>query len=134
MATAPPFAATRALAAFLERFAPPAQPMGPPPSLEALRQRREEVLGVANRHGATDVRVVGSVARGTASPTSDVDLLVRLAPGAGLTDIGLLQAGLEELLGCPVDVIPEFTGPSPGEETPRERALRERLSVDAVVL
>ncbi|MCC6831916.1 MAG: nucleotidyltransferase domain-containing protein [Thermoleophilia bacterium] len=134
MATAPPFAATRALAELLERIAPAAAPSGPPPSLESLKQRREDILRLANGYGASDVRVVGSVARATASVTSDVDFLVRFPSSARLTDLALLQAELESLLGCSVDVIPEFAGPPPTGESPREMGLRERLSVDAVAL
>ena len=43
---------------------------------EAVLKHREEILRIAARHGATNVRVFGSVARDTAGPESDLDLLV----------------------------------------------------------
>ena len=49
--------------------------------LQSLRARREEILGCAAEHGAGDVRVFGSLARGDATLESDVDLLVRWEPG-----------------------------------------------------
>jgi predicted nucleotidyltransferase len=70
-----------------------------------LKSRRDEILAIAERHGASNVRVFGSVARGEASPDSDVDFLVDLEPGRTLLDHGQLQADLEDLLGCRVDVI-----------------------------
>jgi predicted nucleotidyltransferase len=70
-----------------------------------LKSRRDEILAIAERHGASNVRVFGSVARGEASPDSDVDFLVDLEPGRTLLDHGQLQADLENLLGCHVDVI-----------------------------
>ena len=60
---------------------------------------------MTRRHGAHDVRVFGSVARGTQGPGSDVDLLVRFEPGRSLFDLGGCTADLEDLLRCSVDVV-----------------------------
>jgi uncharacterized protein len=68
---------------------------------------REEILRAAARHGASNVRIFGSVARGEAGPASDVDVLVDLEPGRSLLDHAALLLELEELLGCPVDVVTE---------------------------
>lgn len=72
-----------------------------------LARHREEVLLIAERHGATTVRVIGSVARGNDVPGSDVDLLVGTQPGFSLLDLVGLADDLEELLGVPVDVLTE---------------------------
>jgi predicted nucleotidyltransferase len=72
---------------------------------QRLKQRREEVLQIASKHGARNIRIFGSIARGDADPSSDVDLLVELEPGRSLLDLGGLQYELEVLLGCPVDVV-----------------------------
>jgi uncharacterized protein len=74
-------------------------------TLEGLRHRRAEILGVARKRRARRVAVFGSVARGEAHPDSDLDLLVDFEPGASLLDhVGLFQ-DLEELLGVGVDVV-----------------------------
>ena len=74
-------------------------------TLEGLRRRRAEILGVARKRRAHRVAVFGSVARGDARPGSDVDLLVDFEPGASLLDhVGLFQ-DLEDLLGVGVDVV-----------------------------
>lgn len=74
---------------------------------QLLRTRREEILRLAQRHGASRVRIFGSVARGEAGPASDVDFLVDLEPGRSLLDHAGLLLDLEELLGCRVDVATE---------------------------
>lgn len=74
---------------------------------ESLQAKREEILRAAARHGASNVRIFGSVARGEAGPESDVDVLVDLEPGRSLLDHAALLLELEELLGCPVDVVTE---------------------------
>ena len=74
---------------------------------DLLKQRRQEILQLAARHGAKNVRVFGSMARGEAGPDSDVDLLVDLAPDRSLLDHVALQADLEALLGRKVDVVTE---------------------------
>lgn len=74
-------------------------------SLEALRNRRDEILSAARCRQAVRVRVFGSVARGDARPDSDIDLLVDFRPEASLVDqVGLVQ-DLQKLLGGRVDVI-----------------------------
>jgi predicted nucleotidyltransferase len=74
-------------------------------TIEGLRRRRDEILGVARRRRAHRVAVFGSVARGEARPGSDVDLLVDFEPGTSLLDhVGLFQ-DLEELLGVGVDIV-----------------------------
>lgn len=66
---------------------------------EILRDRREEVLAAAERHRARNVRVFGSVARGTDRFDSDIDFLVAFTPDASLFDqVGLLAA-LEAIFG-----------------------------------
>ena len=78
-----------------------------PPTLDALRRRRDEILRAAAAHGARNVRVFGSVARGEADEKSDVDFLVELEPGRSLLDHVALWQALEALLGCRVDVATE---------------------------
>ncbi len=78
-----------------------------PPTLEALRHRRADIARLATAHGATEIRVFGSVARGEAGPSSDVDVLVQFAPGRSLLDLVGFEQDLAELLGCPVDVVSE---------------------------
>ena len=76
-----------------------------PITLAALRARRGEILAVADRHGATNIRLFGSVARGQADATSDVDFLVEMEQGRSLLDMGALLMDLSDLLGRPVDVV-----------------------------
>lgn len=71
------------------------------PQIDALRPRIREI---ARRHGATSVRLFGSFARGEASDTSDVDLLVDMEPGRSLVDLIALEHDLEALLGRDVDI------------------------------
>ena len=73
----------------------------------AVREQREAILSVAARHGARNVRLFGSVARGEASASSDVDFLVDLEPGRSLIDLAGLLADLRDLLGRDVDVVTE---------------------------
>ena len=72
-----------------------------------LKSRREEILSIAARHGARNVRVFGSVARGEAGENSDIDLLVELDQGRSLLDLAGLVVDLEELLERKVDVVTE---------------------------
>lgn len=72
---------------------------------DVVRARRQEILAVARNHGARSVRLFGSVARGTARPDSDVDLLVEMEPGRSIFDLIALEQDLAELLGRPVQVV-----------------------------
>ncbi len=72
-----------------------------------LFSRRQDVLRLAAKHGARNVRVFGSVARGDARPDSDIDLLVELEPGRSLFDLGGLLFDVQALLGVDVDVVAE---------------------------
>ena len=94
-------------------------------SSELLRQHRAGVLTLAAKHGATHVRVFGSVARGEADEASDIDFLVRMAPGRSLFDLGALVMDLEDLLGRRVDVVTE-RGLRPRA---REHILRDAVPV-----
>lgn len=62
-------------------------------------------MQTAARHGATNLRVFGSVARGDDDVASDIDLLVDLAPRTGLLGLGRLKRDFETLLGASVDVV-----------------------------
>ena len=72
-----------------------------------LKTKRDEILRIAAKHGARNVRVFGSAARGEAGPDSDIDLLVDMEPGRSLLDLGGLWADLTELLGRKVDIVTE---------------------------
>lgn len=96
-----------------------------PNSLGSLRERRTEILRCASKHGARNVRVFGSTARGEGHPSSDVDLLVEMEPGRSLLDLVGLWQDLEDMLGSHVDVLSE------GGVSPH---LRERIYADAIAL
>ena len=72
-----------------------------------LKTRRKEILEIAARNGAVNVRVFGSVARGEDRPDSDIDFLVNLESGRSLLDLARLLRELNTLLGHPVDVVTE---------------------------
>ncbi len=72
---------------------------------ELLKSKRHEILAIAAKHGARNVRVFGSVARGEAGPESDLDILVEMEPGTSLMDHIALMQDLEDLLGRRVDVV-----------------------------
>ena len=74
---------------------------------DLLRGQREEILRIAAKHGAYNVRVFGSVARGDARADSDVDFLVDLEPGRSLLDLGGFLMDLQDLLDRNVDVVTE---------------------------
>ena len=74
---------------------------------ELLKEKRQDILRLAARHGAYNVRVFGSVVRGEAGPDSDVDFLVELEPDKSLFDLGALLMDLQALLECEVDVVTE---------------------------
>lgn len=74
---------------------------------ELLNTKREEILSIAAKHGARNVRVFGSAARGDAGPDSDLDILVDMEPGRSLLDLGGLLMDLRDLLGREVDVVTE---------------------------
>jgi predicted nucleotidyltransferase len=92
---------------------------------ELLSTKREDILRIAAKYGASNVRVFGSVARGEVDEQSDIDLLVDLEPGRSLFDLGGLLADLEDLLGCSVDVVTE--------DGLRDR-IRDRVLKEAIAL
>ena len=94
-------------------------------TMETLKARRAEILRLAERWGARNVRVFGSVARGQTTAQSDVDFLVEFAPDRSLLDHGGLLMDLEALLGVHVDVV--------SERAMRAR-FRERVLKDSVPL
>ena len=93
--------------------------------VDLVKSRRDEVLSVARRHGVTRVRVFGSMARGDAWPTSDLDLLVDVGPSTSPWFPGGLVAELESMLGRPVQVV---------TERGLDQLLRDRVLQEAVPL
>jgi hypothetical protein len=76
-------------------------------TLSEIKKRQKEILRIADRHGAEQVRLFGSIARGTEGPLSDLDILVRMKPGSSLLDRIALMQDLEDLLHIKVDVVNE---------------------------
>lgn len=91
----------------------------------SLATRRSEILALANKHGARNVRVFGSRARGTARLGSDLDLLVDMEQGRSFLDLVALWQDLEDLLGCKVDLV---------TQEGLSRHLRGRILTEAVPL
>lgn len=92
---------------------------------DIVREKREEILAIARKHGAFNVRVFGSVARGEADEESDIDLLVDLDAERSLFDLGALVVELNESIGHHVDVVTER-----GIRT----RIRDRIIAEAVAL
>ena len=86
-----------------------------------IENNRSEILALAERHGVRNVRVFGSMARGDADDTSDVDLLVSLPPDKTGLALGALMMDVQDLLQRRVDVVTE-RGLHPAL---RDRVLRE---------
>lgn len=72
-----------------------------------VEEHREKILELAARHGARDVRVFGSLARGEGAETSDLDLLVTLDERRSLWDLVGLKQDIEDLLHRSVDLVTE---------------------------
>jgi predicted nucleotidyltransferase len=71
---------------------------------DLIRENRDAILRLAASHGATEVRLFGSVARRQTGPDSDVDLLVTWTENSTLLDQAALTIELEQLLGRKVDI------------------------------
>ena len=74
------------------------------PRLESIRRYRREILDAAARHGARNLRVFGSVARGDDDEGSDVDVVIDVEPGRTLLDVIAFEQDLQQLLGRKVEV------------------------------
>ncbi|NOU41057.1 MAG: nucleotidyltransferase family protein [Methylotenera sp.] len=74
-------------------------------TLELIRSKKSDILAIATRHGAKNVRVFGSVARGEDTDTSDVDLLVSMEKNRTLYDLIGLQQEIQDILNRNVDVL-----------------------------
>ena len=92
---------------------------------QLLYEKREAIQRIATAHGAYNIRVFGSVARGEATPQSDLDLLIDVGPTTSAWFPAGLILDLEELLECHVDVVTERA---------LHPALRDRVLHEAVPL
>ncbi len=72
-----------------------------------LEKKRQVILELAAKHGASNVRVFGSTAKGAAGPESDIDLVVKMAEDRSLLDLTALTLDLQDLLGVKVEVVSE---------------------------
>ena len=90
---------------------------------QLLESKREEIIRIASEHGARNVRIFGSVARGEADDASDIDLLVEFEPTVSLFDHASLLVDLQDLLGRKVDVASDRGL----KERIRDRVLREAV-------
>jgi uncharacterized protein len=70
-----------------------------------LQAKRDEIIRLAARYDARNVRVFGSVVRGEERPDSDIDFLMEFGPNTSLLDHAAIIRELEDLLGCKVDVV-----------------------------
>lgn len=92
---------------------------------ELVTQKRDEILSIAARHGARNVRVFGSAARGEAGDDSDVDFLIEAGPETSSWFPAGLVLDLEELLGRKVEIVTD-AGLSPYV---RDNVLREAVAL-----
>ena len=94
-------------------------------NLEKLRQYREEILTLARQYNSANIRVFGSVARGEATETSDIDFIIDTTPEQDLFDFIRFSRAAEELLGCKVDVV---------HSTALHHSIRDRVLKEAILL
>ena len=76
-------------------------------TLEQLRSRKKEINTLAQRHGASHIRVFGSVARGDDTKFSDIDLLIDMEKNSSLLDLVGFQQDFAKMVGRPADVLTE---------------------------
>jgi len=93
------------------------------PTLDELRARRDDIIALAKRHGASNVRVFGSVAQGKTTAKSDVDFLVSFREGASIFDQVGLWLDLQDLLGCEVDLLTDHPDAGRVTDAVRQRAI-----------
>jgi predicted nucleotidyltransferase len=74
---------------------------------QLLKKKRNAVMALAAKHGAKNLRIFGSVARGESGPEIDIDLLVKMENDRSLLDLSALRLDLVDLLGVKVDVVSE---------------------------
>lgn len=92
---------------------------------ELLTEKKAEILDAAKRHGAYDVRIFGSAARGEFAEGSDIDFLVKASPSTSpWFPVGLVL-DLEDILGCKVEVV---------TEPALHSYIRDRVLAEAVTL
>lgn len=89
------------------------------------REKRAEILRLAELHGCRNVRVFGSVATGEDRAASEVDFLVDLDEGRNLFDLGALLADLRDALASNVDLV---------EATCLHPYIRDRVLAEALPL
>ena len=92
---------------------------------ETVENNREQVIKLASKYGASNIRLFGSVASGAADQKSDIDFLVDVEPGRSLFDLGGLLFELQQLLGRPVDIV-TTAGLRPRI---RDRVLKEAIAL-----
>jgi hypothetical protein len=92
---------------------------------DLVHQKRDAIRRIAQEHGATEIRLFGSVASGEETETSDIDFLVELEDGRSLLDLGGMLMDLQEELGVEVDLTTIASLP----DEQRERLLRESSPV-----
>ncbi len=90
-----------------------------------LKQKRQQIIELAQAHGVSNVRVFGSVARGDANAQSDVDFLVDINTDFGLLERIALKQDLEKLLNKTVDI---------ATEKGLHWYIRERVTKEAILL
>lgn len=100
-------------------------------TLDRLRRQSKLVLEIASAHGATNVRVTGSVARDEADDASDVDLIVHMEPERNVRDISELILDLQDALGCRVDVFRPPSSRSSATNSAMPGLLRDAVSLGA---
>jgi uncharacterized protein len=96
-------------------------------TLDTLRQRRNDILALAAKYGTFNVRVFGSIARGEATPNSDIDFLVAVRDGVSMFDLVGLWLDLKDLLNTEISLITD-------DDHPRREAFMTRIRKDAVTL
>jgi predicted nucleotidyltransferase len=75
--------------------------------VDFIKENRKKIHEIASKHGAQNIRLFGSLARGDGRNDSDVDLLVTMQPGSSLLDIIAIKQDLEDVLDRKVDVVTE---------------------------